>query len=312
MKKLILSLLAIAAMTSCTKSSEEEVDPNAPVEIKLSAGVLEAQARSAIETNAITGISILRKDGTDNKTDWGTSVKTIKIEDASSNIFDTEKEYYDPNTSIHAYFMGYYPAGTISGNGVDQIITFYPVLSDCSTDILYSSEVDLGTKETPTANAKLTFKHKLARINFVFVQGEGYPTGDYIKSIKIKSIGLPKTMKLSDGSLTFDAAVADGIEVLKNTDDTKFTIIPAGTSTTATDAAMIQPEQIIKLDITTNKGTFSDIEVKVGGNSINTTDNKIEAGKQYTITITFSGKAASTTGTVEAWGNSITGSSNAE
>ena len=119
-------------------------------------------------------------------------------------------------------------------------------------------------------------------------------------------------MKLSDGSLTFDAAVADGIEVLKNTDDTKFTIISAGTSTTATDAAMIQPEQVIKLDITTNKGTFSDIEVKVKGNSINTTDNKIEAGKQYTITITFSGKAASTTGTVEAWGNSITGSSNAE
>ena len=31
MKKLILSILAIAAMTSCTKSSDEEIDPNAPV-----------------------------------------------------------------------------------------------------------------------------------------------------------------------------------------------------------------------------------------------------------------------------------------
>ena len=39
MKKFILSILAIAAMTSCTKSSVEDLDPNAPVEIKLNAGI---------------------------------------------------------------------------------------------------------------------------------------------------------------------------------------------------------------------------------------------------------------------------------
>lgn len=39
MKKFILSILAIAAMTSCTKTSEDDVDPNAPVEIKLNAGI---------------------------------------------------------------------------------------------------------------------------------------------------------------------------------------------------------------------------------------------------------------------------------
>ena len=37
MKKFILSIFAIAAMTSCTKTSEDDVDPNAPVEIKLNA-----------------------------------------------------------------------------------------------------------------------------------------------------------------------------------------------------------------------------------------------------------------------------------
>ena len=39
MKKFILSIFAIAAMTSCTKTSEDDVDPNAPVEIKLNAGI---------------------------------------------------------------------------------------------------------------------------------------------------------------------------------------------------------------------------------------------------------------------------------
>ena len=34
MKKFILSILAIAAMASCTKTSEDDVDPNVPVEIK--------------------------------------------------------------------------------------------------------------------------------------------------------------------------------------------------------------------------------------------------------------------------------------
>lgn len=302
-------MIAIAAMASCTTTSENEFDPNAPVEIKLNAGVLEALSRSAIESNAVNGVSVLRKDGTDNTSEWGTTIRSINITDKTSNIFGTNKEYYDPNTSIHAYFMGYYPAGEISGTGADQIVTFNPALSDCSTDILYAGELDLGTKAKPTADAALTFKHQLARLNFKFVQGEGYPADDYITSIKIKSIGLPKSMKLADGELTFDAAATNGIEVLTNADNSKFTITSVGTSTTAENAAMIQPGQVITLDITTNKGSFSNIEVKVAGKAVNTTDNKIEAGKQYTITITFTGKAATTTGTIEAWGTPIEGSS---
>ena len=52
MKKFILSILAIAAMTSCTKTSEDDVDPNAPVEIKLNAG---------IETSVSIGRSAVNK-----------------------------------------------------------------------------------------------------------------------------------------------------------------------------------------------------------------------------------------------------------
>ena len=312
MKKIILSLLAIAAMTSCTKSSEEEIDPNAPVEIELTAGLLEAQSRAAIESNTVSGVSILRKDGTDETNDWGTTAKTVDITNSNDNIFDTNKEYYNPNATIHAYFLGYYPAGTVSGTGVDQIVTFNPTLDNCSTDILYSPSVDLGTKGTPTSNAKLTFKHQLARINFVFVKGNGYPSDDYITSVKIKSIALPKSMKLSDGSLTFGTEVTDGIEVLNNNDNTKLKIIEgAGTATTAEQAAMIQPEKIITLDITTNKGSFSNVAVKIGGNPLSDS-NKIKAGKQYTITITFSGKEAITTGTIEEWGTAINGSSDAQ
>lgn len=64
MKKMILSLLAIAAMTSCTTTSEDEIDPNAPVEIKLSAGIgtVEAIGRAAIPSTLTTDLNVFLHD----------------------------------------------------------------------------------------------------------------------------------------------------------------------------------------------------------------------------------------------------------
>ena len=53
MKKFILSILAIAAMASCTKTSEDDVDPNAPVEIKLG-GSITALSKAAVTDNTFT------------------------------------------------------------------------------------------------------------------------------------------------------------------------------------------------------------------------------------------------------------------
>ena len=47
MKKLITLALACVALASCSKENEEGVEPNAPVEIKLNAGI-EGMARAEI------------------------------------------------------------------------------------------------------------------------------------------------------------------------------------------------------------------------------------------------------------------------
>ena len=119
MKNLILSMLAMAAMVSCTNENDpiDEVNPtgNNKVEIKLTAGVLKAETRAAVTGNNLEGVQILRKDGKDDTGNWNTPF-SVNITDATSNIFTGNAQYYSPNGEEHTYFAGYYPAGTLSSD----------------------------------------------------------------------------------------------------------------------------------------------------------------------------------------------------
>ena len=106
MKKFILSILAIAAMASCTKTSEDDVDPNVPVEIKFGAGI-DMLSRAAITTDGsghpvsnITSIQILR--GTDganpafNTISDVTTTADLKTDGTFENIINPQ--YYKSTT----------------------------------------------------------------------------------------------------------------------------------------------------------------------------------------------------------------------
>ena len=63
MKKLITLALACVALASCSKENEEGVEPNAPVEIKLNAGI-EGMARAEItKITGATDVQFVRVDG---------------------------------------------------------------------------------------------------------------------------------------------------------------------------------------------------------------------------------------------------------
>ena len=272
MKTLVLSMISIAAtvaaMTACT--SESGNDP-----------INEIEKGSEIST-----------------TNWGTTPIVVDIKDASTNIFETQKQYYKP-TGENAYFIGFYPTGTVDGSGV---VTFSGMTG--KEDVLLSNELDAGARGLATSNSNLTFNHKLALIKFTFKQGTGYPNDDNVTSLTVKGAELPATMKLSDGSITYttDKATA-GISAF--TEGT-YAITTSGSTTGDADALMIEPNKDITLDITTNKGRFTVSKVKINGSD----SERTVGGKQYNISITFN--AAEANATINPWGSEIAGEGTTE
>lgn len=311
MKTLVLSMISIAAtvaaMTACT--SESGNDPINEIEkgseINITANVLKAEVetKAAVTGNALTGVQILRKDAQPAEvgtTNWGTTPIEVDIVNTSSNIFDTQKQYYKP-TGENAYFIGFYPKGTVDALGV---VTFTNITG--KEDVLLSNELNAGARGSVAASPELTFKHKLALIKFTFKQGANYPADDQVTSLTVKGAELPATMKLSDGSITYTAdKKTAGISAFTGG---TYVITTSGSTTNDADALMIEPGKDITLDITTNNGSFTVSKVKINSSDSEKTDE----GKQYNITITFNAKEASANATINPWDAEIAGEGTTE
>lgn len=309
MKTLVLSMISIAAtvaaMTACTSESDpvNEVANNA--EIKITASVLKAevQSKAAVTGNALTGVQILRKDAKaaeELSAKWGTTPIEVDIVDASTNIFTDKKQYYKP-TGENAYFIGFYPAGSVSAEGV---VTFTSITG--KEDVLLSNKIDAGARGAAIESPSLTFNHKLALVKFTFVKGTGYPDGDAVTELKVNGAELPATMKLDDGTMTYTTDKAtNGIVAFTGGN---YSISSSGTSIGDDDILMIEPGKDITLDITTNKGTFKVTKVKIN----NSESEKTVAGKQYNISITFNAAEANANATITGWGDAINGSGTTE
>ena len=132
MKKFILSILAIAAMTSCTKTSEDDVDPNAPVEIKLG-GSITALSKAAVTDNTFTA-QVASSETTGNYATplWsGTNAGKITVSDGSVTF--TQTEYY-PNDGGTVYMKGFAPQAAINTGQVAYTISG-------EEDIMVTSEI---------------------------------------------------------------------------------------------------------------------------------------------------------------------------
>ena len=172
MKKFILSILAIAAMASCTKTSEDDVDPNAPVEIKFGAGI-DMLSRAAITTDGsghpvsnITSIQILR--GTDganpafNTISDVTTTADLKTDGTFENIINPQ--YYKSTTDA-ANFIAYWPQGLLTSGTVNFTITG-------EEDIIVAPAIATTYSTTPPT-VNFQFAHKLAQLQLkVIAQNE--------------------------------------------------------------------------------------------------------------------------------------------
>ncbi|WP_303181256.1 fimbrillin family protein [uncultured Butyricimonas sp.] len=288
MKKMIFSLLAIAAMTSCTTTSEDEIDPNAPVEIKLNAGV-KALARAEVTqaTGIDNGVQFARIDGT--TADW-TTISTISligsIAQNTGGITFSTTQYY-PADGSNANIVGFYPAATSITDGVASIkITG-------EEDVIYAVPVS-GNKTSKID--KITFNHLLTQFNFAIARETASTNTDITNvSVTIKEANTKFNLALADGRLSGWNTAISTIKPIENGTATK-------TASAATQKIMLQPD-MPSITLIVSADGYSEQDIIIAG----TDEDKFEAGKGYTITLTFKGTGITPSATISEWGTGTAG-----
>ena len=297
MKKLILSILAIAAMTSCTKSSDEEIDPNAPVEIRFGAGI-DMLSRAAITTDGsghptsnITGMQILRgTDGADPAFNTITSVTTtadLKTDGTFENITTPQ---YNKSTTESANFIAYWPQGLLASGIVNFTITG-------EEDIIVAPAVTTTYSNTPST-VNFQFAHKLAQLQLkVIAQNES--ASAFYGALESAKINVPSKLDMTikaDGSTEL-AANADPINI-----DLDFGPITYSTTETSASKNFI----ILPVAPTTINLKFANI---TDAKDYDIKDLALLPGKITTLTITVNATEVNFSSTITEW---ITGGTDGE
>lgn len=289
MKKIMLSMLAIATLASCSKSEEglNGSNPDAHVPIKLGSGVaVISRAPIVPTTNFDAGIAGWEHASGPDYTGaplWNTKVSTTAVAPGgqAAAVTWTDQKFYNADETTNTYIKAWYPEGTLS----TSTVTF--TNTDGSVDAMLSPVIN-GNKNDATGKV-LAFAHKTTQLTFTVQAGTGLATNAKITSIKIKGAQLPVGFNLGTDAVTFSNAA----------DLTVPSISPTSITSSAASVGvpvMIKPitgKKII-LDVTTDQATYLNKEVTV-------VTNDVEEGTHYVIALTFTQKEIGLTATVADW-----------
>jgi hypothetical protein len=348
MKAIIIYSLALAALTSCAKSEEAITpdNPNNPLppkEIHISAAIeASAQTKAVTRVNAtltgaldgtvdIPGIQFLKKDATNSTSlSFADATPYVGTRTANNNTGTggdiTFTSASQPQYSLvdqNAYFVAYYPAGTLDESAKTAAITI-----DGKTDILYTEIYDAGTYTEPkpgtTGSTHMTFKHALAQLE-VICQTNSAESKDAVRDTwgQITKIELAtnNTATYTYGTHVFtfsDTGSGTKLPLVNSDYKTDFATvdIPDGSSTptTATAAGMFAPTttaSALSLTITTAKLTQTvTVNLYAESDTGESTQMSFEAGKTHKVTLTFNSTTKDITVTkteVAAWGDGYKG-----
>ena len=213
MKKLLISALALLALTACNnapncqpKTEAMQFGSNIPA-LNL------RMANNAFEANDAIGIS-MTGDATATNVKYKTTAggATATFAPATTGLTFAEGQTVN--------FVSYYP---YSANATTDLAID---LTNDQTDVLYSNNLT-GIKTAKAANGAnhvLQFTHKLALVSFTMT---GLPAGTTITSAQLEGIVTTSSMKIADGTLTNGTATATQKLQLKNGTFAPTIVIPA-------------------------------------------------------------------------------------
>ena len=288
MKKLILSLAAVAALASCSQEESNNVPEVIPgnVPIIVNAGVgatVESKAAvngSSFANNTQNAFNLFafRQAATG---DWSANnyFKDLPVDCNAEGEFHTGKFY--PAGGNNLYFYAYAPGGesyTSNGSTVAFTITG-------QEDIMYAGEVTGNATSQP----KLNFTHLLMKVKFKVALDESMTDQTVtLSKIAIKSVGTKYDLNLSDGTLAANASqVNDDLTLSANQ------TVNTGEAQDVAGEIMLSPQTGFQIEATAGNQTFKTTE----GVTIPTPT----AGNEYTITLTFNGVEIIPTVTITPW-----------
>ena len=297
MKKVFISMLALAALASCSSEEvlNEPVDNGQRVPINLRAGVVQVETKGAINDIPADGLEnvVFMKSEHASAADWSTATKhTASIAAGGEVTFADGTLYYPINKDKKTFLTGYYPESI--GTPSNGTITIGADQFTGQEDIMFATQLS-GSKETPITG-KAQFEHRLSQLKFTLVKDDSYDASNKVKTIRVMGTHKPKSFNLATGTLTY----ANETSPLEITDGTGITVDGNTYSQTVLVEAIDNADSktvSITLEVELSDGTIiSDIAV----NGI----NKPGVGQSHNVTLTFKQKDISATATISPWTDS--------
>ena len=324
MKKVLLSMMAIAVLASCAK---EENNP-APVdnnEITVVSNTVSAMTKAPIKTGGLTGIarvlstentgnySVLYDDRNQTNTYINFAGESTEKGFVTSDGSTPAAAYYKDATST-VYLFGLYPS-TWALSGSNYECTF-----DGKTDVMFAPEIGV-TKSTQTAQRLMTFNHLLTKLDVKAKLSEG--TSESWGAITSMTLESAKNkVAIANTSLPTNADTRTGFLYSGNANISFYVWETGGnyTETAISNAAMPENDTEINvaytlcapvnadgntnpeytLHIVTSKGGTHDVKINLqSDNSSNFSGST--SGYQFTIVLDFQSSEITATATVADW-----------
>lgn len=301
MKALVFSMLAMAAMVSCTSESDPINDGgNEKVEIKLNAGI-EATTKAAVSStipddglkvNFLRAADAATATWSSGTTLFATIAKEGGITFNTSAEDNTEiKQYYNTVAANKSWLAGYY-TGSLTGTPTNEKVTFTITGDD---DILATPGLS-GDKATAFKNFE--FEHMLSQVEII-LQGDVAAQKNFGKITKVELTGLATELELTLGAtatINKTAAALEDEVITVYDDATGIDLSTAGTKLT-------------NLPMIWKTGTDIGIKVTSAATAVPSTltaqiaNLGFEKGKKHIITLNFKEKITATA-SIKAWENS--------
>ena len=312
MKKLMISMLAMAAMVSCTNEIEgpdqPKVNENEPVAVEFGQSI-NLYTKAPITGDKLTstkiGIWAQKHSGTPA---WAATnfMDNISLSVANDGTItyttEAQKVYYSFENDAKYDFNAYTPYADKTANGLEITVaadgtapnlkvTLNPA-NKAQTDIMYADPTNLKNKVKSTEAIALPFKHALAQVKFKIQKEQSLSDAMTLSAIKV-SANTVGTMNIADGTFTGTGtsgdfiALSDGsltIPAKATADDTK--AVDAG------DPIMVFPEELGNDAVTF---TIEGKEYKFKPNAT------LSAGTATTITVTVTATGVSFTQSLADW-----------
>ncbi|WP_455637424.1 hypothetical protein [Parabacteroides sp.] len=229
-----LAAMALVTMASCSNNQFDEDGPaiaksETPIIVKT--GV---STKSALDTKASIGtgdnvtamFALINKVTAAEAADWaGFTPRTENtLTDGALATYNTDAAnvatgtfvanpttaqvisfqptlYYDKTANMNHYMVGVAPVGTVKTGGTVEFTT-----KDGEQDVMYAGQIDKGTKDDAETNSNtFEFNHMTGQVSFK-VKKDATVGDDVVtvKSIKLKTVRLPKSIALANGTVTYD------------------------------------------------------------------------------------------------------------